>query len=290
MILDIDTMHKSNNLEAASINSFQRQAWLIAEQELQTSFASKRGLFVSIVFIAIWTLLLFYPIQFSAEAMHSPDNASLMISLLSVVGLEPLKNWQLAEFAIYWVVALYLFPASSILMAADQMISERNRGGLRFLTLRCSRGQIFFGRFMGHLLIQSILLATTVLITYLLLLINNPETWLDGIKIMPLLLLNLVLVICPFIALMSLLSVLMTSVRMASLVAIIALSLGGFLVNYLASYLPVLSVFNYWIPGSQVAQMAQSTPSIALLSLWSPMMQTVGFLLLGYGLFKRQAI
>lgn len=265
-------------------------AWLMAQQELHTSFASKRGLFVSITFIVIWTLLLFYPIRYSAEALHNPETSSLMLSALSMVGLEPLKEWQLAEFAIYWIVALFLFPASSLLMATDQMISERNRGGLRFLTLRCGRGQIFFGRFIGHLLIQSCLIVITLAITYVLLLLNGSSLWLEGLTIMPLLLLNLVLVVCPFIALMSLLSVVMNSVRMASLLAVIILLLGGLMVNYAASYLPFLAVLNYWIPGAQVAQMAQVNPSAALFTLWSPAMQTLGFLTLGYGLFKRQAI
>jgi len=264
--------------------------WLIAQQELHASFASKRGLFVSIIFIVVWILLLVYPIRYSAEAMHSPDTSSLILSGLSMVGLEPLKEWMLAEFAIYWIVALFLFPASSLLMATDQMITERNRGGLRFLTLRCSRGQIFFGRFVGHLLIQTCLIVMTLVITYLLLLFNGSDLWLEGLQIMPLLLLNLVIVICPFIALMSLLSVVMNSVRMASLMAVIILLLGGLIVNYAASYLPFLSMLNYWIPGTQVAQMAQSTPSLALLTSWSPIMQTVGFLVLGYGLFKRQSI
>ncbi len=264
--------------------------WLIAMQELVASFTGKRGLFVTVVFILIWTLLLFYPIRFSAEAMHNPDSASMMMSLLGLVGLEPLKNWLLAEFAIYWIVALFLFPASSLLMATDQMITERNRGGLRFLTLRCSRGQIFFGRFAGHLLIQTCFIVITLVITYLLLLFNGADLWLEGLQIMPLLLINLVIVVCPFIALMSLLSVVMNSVRMASLMAVIILLLGGLIVNYAASYLPFLSTLNYWIPGTQVVQMAQSTPSIALLSSWSPIMQTVGFLVLGYGLFKRQSI
>ncbi|MEH6447588.1 MAG: ABC transporter permease subunit [Oleispira sp.] len=264
--------------------------WLIAQQELQASFASKRGLFVSITFILIWTLLLFYPIRYSAEALHNPDTSSLMLSALGMIGLEPLKNWQLAEFAIYWIVALFLFPASSLLMATDQMISERNRGGLRFLTLRCSRGQIFFGRFIGHLLIQTCLIVITLAITYLLLLLNGSPLWLEGLQIMPLLLLNLVLVICPFIALMSLLSVVMNSVRMASLMAVIILLLGGLIVNFSASYLPFLSLLNYWIPGAQIAQMAQLNPTAALFTLWNPAMQTLGFLVLGYGLFKRQAI
>lgn len=264
--------------------------WLIAQQELQASFASKRGLFVSMIFIIIWTLLLFYPIRYSAEAMHNPDTSSLMLSALSMMGLEPLKDWLLAEFSIYWIVALFLFPASSLLMATDQMITERNRGGLRFLTLRCSRWQIFFGRFSGHLLIQASLIIITLVLTYLLLVLNDTQYWLDGLKIMPLLLLNLVLFVCPFIALMSLLSVVMNSVRMASLMAVSILLFGGLIVNYGASYLPFLSLLNYWIPGSQMMEMAKSTPDMALLTMWNPLMQTSGFLLLGYGLFKRQAI
>jgi ABC-type transport system involved in multi-copper enzyme maturation permease subunit len=280
----------SNNPANTFSNSNHLQTWLIAQQELQVSFASKRGLFVSAVFIIIWTLLLFFPIRFSAEAMHNPDTSSMMLSLLGLAGLEPLKNWALAEFAIYWVVALFLFPAFAILMAADQMISERNRGGLRFLAARCSRGQIFFGRFLGHLLIQGVLLITTLAITYLLVLINDPKQWFVGLSLLPLLFLNIILVICPFIALMSLLSILMNSVRMASLMAVITLALGGFLINYLASYLSFIGLLNYWIPGIQLSNMAQSVPSIALLLLWNPVMQTVGFLALGYGLFRRQAI
>lgn len=264
--------------------------WLIAMQELVASFASKRGLFVTIVFILIWTLLLFYPIRFSAEAMHNPDSASMMLSLMGLAGLEPLKSWLLAEFAVYWVVALYLFPMFSLLIAADQMISERNRGGLRFLTLRCSRGQIYFGRFMGHLLIQAILLGITLIITYFLLLVSNPQYWMDGLKIVPLIFLNILIVICPFVALMSLLSVVMNSVRMATLMAVVILSLASFMVSYLAGFLPLLGVLNYWIPGVQLAQMAQSTPNVAFLSLWSPLMQTMGFLLVGYVVFRKQEI
>jgi hypothetical protein len=130
----------------------------------------------------------------------------------------------------------------------------------------------------------------TLAITYLLLLLNGSPLWLEGLQIMPLLLLNLVLVICPFIALMSLLSVVMNSVRMASLLAIIILLLGGLIVNVFASYLPFLSLLNYWIPGAQIAQMAQLNPTEAIFTLWNPAMQTLGFLVLGYGLFKRQAI
>lgn len=266
------------------------QTWLIARQELLASFASKRGFFVSSVFVMVWIWLLFYPIRISAEAINNPVGNSAILGGLNLLGLEPLKDWLLAEFAVYWAVALYLFPAFSLFMAADQMISERKRGGLRFLTLRCSRGQIFFGRFLGHMLIQAGLLVITLGITYVLLITNNSQYWLEGLQILPLLLLNLIVVTSPFVALMSLLSVLMNSVRMASLVALIVLMTSGLMINLLALYIPFLSILNYWIPGMQVEQMAQLTPSMALLSLWVPILQSISFLALGYGLFKRQAI
>jgi ABC-type transport system involved in multi-copper enzyme maturation permease subunit len=267
-----------------------RQFSLIANQELVASFASKRGLFVTGIFILIWSFLLFYPIRLSAQAMHNPEISSLMVSLLSLVGLEPLKTWLVAEFAVYWVVALFLFPAFSLLIAADQMISERNRGGLRFLTLRCSRGQIFFGRFVAHLLIQAILLIMTLVITYFLLLTHNRENWLSGLQLLPLMFLNIMIAVLPFVALMSLLSILMNSVRMASLMAIVILALGSVMINYLAGYIPFLSILNTWVPGTQIVHMAQSTPHTALMSLWIPLLQTLGFLMMGYWVFRKQEI
>lgn len=269
---------------------FPYQLRLIVMQELIASFASRRGLFVTAVFVITWAFLLFYPINFAAQSMQGAEGSSLILAALDLMGLESLKNWLMPEFAVYWLVALYLFPAFSLFMAADQMISERQRGGLRFLTLRCSRADIFFGRFLGHMLIQTCLLVVTLAITYLLLLVNNVQYWLEGLQILPLLLLNLVCVTSPFVALMSLLSVTMSSVRMASLVSVIVLVMGGFLINYAASYLPFLSVLNYWVPGAQVQQMVMLSPSAALLTSWVPAMQTLSFLLLGYGVFKRQAI
>lgn len=264
--------------------------WLIAQQELLKSFASTRGLFVTAVFTVIWILLLFYPIRISAEAMTSPDSASLFMVVLSFLGLETLQDWLLSEFAIYWVVALYLFPTFSLVSAADQMISERKRGGLRFLTLRCSRGQLFFGRFIGQMLIQSVLICITLAITYSLFLFNNPQHWLEGLSLLPLIFCHILLVTAPFVALMSLLSITVDSVRMASLFAFMILALGGLLINYFASYLPFLAVLEYWIPGGQIYSMAQSHPTIAWGALANPIMQTVGFLLVGYAIFRKQEI
>lgn len=264
--------------------------WLIAQQELLKSFATSRGLFVTAVFVIIWTLLLVYPIRISAEAMTSPDNASLFMVVLYFLGLETLQDWLLSEFAVYWVVALYLFPTFCLISAADQMISDRQRGGLRFLLLRCSRKQLFLGRFVGQMMIQSILICITLVITYSLLVFNNPQHLLKGLSLTPLIFCHILLVTAPFVALMSLLSITLDSVRIASLIAFMILALGGVLIKYFASYLPILAVFEYFIPGGQIYSMAQSHPTIAWGAMVHPLLQSVFFLLIGLAVFKRQDI
>jgi ABC-type transport system involved in multi-copper enzyme maturation permease subunit len=286
----MQTNIKNNTGRISSKNHSWLSLWLIAQQELLKSFANPRGLFVTAVFTVIWILILLYPIRISAEAMTSPDSASLFMVVLSFLGLETLQDWLLSEFAIYWVVALYLFPTFSLVSAADQMISDRNRGGLRFLTLRCSRGQLFFGRFVGQILIQSVLICITLVITYSLFLFNNSQYWLEGLSLLPLIFFHILLVTAPFVALMSLLSITVDSVRMSTLIAFMILALGGLLINYFASYLPFLAMLEFWIPGGQIYSMAQSHPTIAWGALAHPLMQTFGFLLLGYAIFKRQEI
>lgn len=286
----MQTNIKNNTGRISSKNHSWLSLWLIAQQELLKSFANPRGLFVTPVFTVIWILILLYPIRISAEAMTSPDSASLFMVVLSFLGLETLQDWLLSEFAIYWVVALYLFPTFSLVSAADQMISDRNRGGLRFLTLRCSRGQLFFGRFVGQILIQSVLICITLVITYSLFLFNNSQYWLEGLSLLPLIFFHILLVTAPFVALMSLLSITVDSVRMSTLIAFMILALGGLLINYFASYLPFLAMLEIWIPGGQIYSMAQSHPTIAWGALAHPLMQTFGFLLLGYAIFKRQEI
>jgi ABC-type transport system involved in multi-copper enzyme maturation permease subunit len=281
---------KTNTLHGGNQKPALYQIFLIAKQELLGTFASKGGLFVTGIFILTWSWLLFYPIRFAAEAMNNPEGGSLIFVILGWLGLEALNSWSLSEFAVYWAVALYLFPSFSLLMSADQIISERNRGGLRFLTLRCSRGKIFLGRFIGHISIQACLLIATLGITYLLLLANNAALWLEGLLVLPLLFLNLILVVSPFVALMSLLSVVMNSVRIAILVATIILVLASMIINLIAADFYFVSAFNYLVPGIQISQMAQLSVSGALSLLWIPIFQSVCFLVLGYGLFKRQSI
>lgn len=270
-------------------NSVLLNIYLIAQQEVKASFASKRGVFIASVYSVLWVLLLVYPIQFAADSLHNPNTSSLSSAILSFMGLESLKAWLFSELAMYWVVALILFPFFSLLMSVDQMISERNRGGLRFLVLRCQRKSIFLGRFIGQLIIQSIFILITLFIVYVFIINNHVDGW-QAIISLPFIFVNLILVTVPFIALMSIFSVIMSSIKMAYLMVIVALALSLFIVYWLADYVFVLEWLVYFIPGVQVFEMMDKNPDVALLSLGVPLLQGIGLLLVGYGLFKRQAL
>jgi hypothetical protein len=266
-----------------SQNSTLAQILLIALQEVKSSFANKRGIFIAFVYAVLWMLLLVYPIQFAAESMNNPDTSSFAVAILNTIGLESLKDWLFSELAMYWVAALILFPFFSLLMSVDQLISERNRGGLRFLVLRSYRQSIFIGRFLGHLAIQGIFISLTLCITYVFIFFNASDSVMKAITILPIIFINLLIVTIPFIALMSFFSVIMKSVVMAYIMVFVFYLSAKFIIYSV----PLLTWIKYAIPGYQLTEMMSQSPQFALMLLWLPILQGVGLLLLGFSLFKR---
>lgn len=268
-------------------NSAIFQIYLIAFQEVKSSFANKRGMLIALVFSILWLLLLIYPIQFAANSMQNSDTSAFVASILDAIGLESLQNWLFAELAMYWVSALLLFPYFSLLMSVDQLITERNRGGLRFLVLRTHRQSIFLGRFLGHLIIQGGFIFITLLITYSFIIVNNESFGLESLILIPVIFLNLLVVTVPFIALMSLLSVVMKSVVMSYVMVIIFFLVTKFLGYLFFDDLPIFDWLQLIVPGYQIGGMMNHSPTDALTLLWIPILQGVGLLCIGFGLFKR---
>ena len=259
-------------------------------QEFSQVFAGRRGLFSMIVFAIFWLIVLFYPVRYAAEAMSNPDISPYFSGVLDLLGLETLKNWNVKEMAVYWLFSLYLFPMFVLLISADQLISERARGGLRFLLLRTSRNEIYWSRFLAHLVIHTALILSTLLLCSMIVVINRPESWFDVITLLPIVLVNLIIVIAPFTAMMSFLSVVIDSVRMATFVAIVFLMFGSMLILGVSHYLPPLSFAVHLVPGSKVIEIANEIPQQALLFSLVPLLQTVFFAGLGSVLFKRQEV
>lgn len=263
---------------------------LIIQQQIVKPLQTRAGTFSLLASFGVWVLFLYYPIRKSAEALADPH--SPVEGILTTLGLDNLANWVLPELGAYWALALYVLPPFAILVAADQMISERLRGGLRFLLLRAKREEIFFGRFTGQLIIQLLLIIATIFSATLMGVLRSGDSgfFLHHIHTLLIAGVQLFIVVMPFIALMSLLSVLLNKVRTATIVAMLLFAFGESLFRWLGTKVPGLDYLALLVPGNQLSQMLNNLPMDSWALLAYPIAQTLVFIIAGYLLFRRQSV
>ncbi len=262
---------------------------LISQFELQRLFTTRKGLLYLITFAVVWFLILLYPIRFAADyfSQSNPAHGNLFFEY---IGLGSLMNWRVAEFGVYWRLALFLFPMLSIIIAADQTSSDRDRGTLRFLTLRTSRDSLFFGRFTACMYIQVLMVTITLVSTLFLALYRDNSIFLIACNNAIAISVNLAIILLPFTALMSALSATFNSARQSTLWAILILVFLAGIINLLSSYLPALNILKIFVPGyysDELAQLSEWEPiQLAYISLF----QTVVFLAIGRWIMLRQSL
>ena len=263
---------------------------LIIQQQIVKPLQTRAGTFGLLASLGIWILFLYYPIRKSAEAFSDPT--SPVEGIVSAVGLDNLANWVLPELGAYWALALYVLPPFAILVAADQMISERLRGGLRFLLLRAKREELFFGRFAGQLIIQLLLIIATIFSATMMGVLRTGDSGFIVVHSHTLLItgVQLLIIVMPFIALMSLLSVLLNKVRTATIIAMLLFAFGESVFRWLGTKVPGLDYLALLVPGNQLSQMLNNLPPETRDLLAYPIAQSLVFMIVGYLLFRRQSV
>jgi ABC-type transport system involved in multi-copper enzyme maturation permease subunit len=267
-----------------------RSLWIISSLEAERLFRTRRGAFYLFTFALLWFFLLRYPILAAASAVAESRSSESGALLFDMLGLGPLMLWPVPEFAVYWRFALYLFPLLAIIFTADQTASDRERGTLRFLTLRCSRDAIFFGRFAGMMLIQSALLALTLLTTLVMVIWRDDALLWLAINSAAAVAISLFLILLPFTALMALLSQQLRSSGQAALLALLVWSLMPAIINGLSNVWQPLSFVQHLIPGVQLPELAKLVEWQTLKLAYIPLLQTLLLLALGRTLFLRRAL
>ncbi|MCL1076021.1 ABC transporter permease subunit [Shewanella dokdonensis] len=254
--------------------------------ELQRLLLQRRGLLALLTFVLLWLLVLAYPIKSAAELMTDPNIRDLASAIDNKM-LSQLFRWPVPELAVYWALSLYLFPMFCIMLAAGQFAADKQRGTLRFLTLHCSRSALFFGRFLGMMLIQLLLLILTVVATIVLAMIREPS--LSGVAMTDAIwvTINLFVILLPYTALMSVLSLLATSNRQATIYAVLFFTVSAILLPLLDYALPLLGFLDYLVPGMQTDGLLAVSPKAALSSAPLPIIQCIAYLALGLQVIKR---
>ena len=106
--------------------------FILIQFELIRIFKTKNGLIALSAFCAVWFILLYYMVSSATEIIFSDGFKIVASTLFGSLGLNALLEWPVAEFAIYWLVAVYSFPLFALFVTSDQTCSDKARGTLRF--------------------------------------------------------------------------------------------------------------------------------------------------------------
>lgn len=261
----------------------------IALFELVRLFLTRHGLIAVVAFSICWLLILRYPVGQAVSLLSSPNVAGFAESIFGAAGLSQLLTWPEPELAVYWLIALYSFPCFCLFLCSDQTVGDKQRGTLRFLLLRATRGEIILGRFIGQVLILVVLLLLTILATLAMLSYREPALFVPALPRSSLLFAYLVVAVMPFIALMSFLNTFASSARLAFVLAILFFAGGNIILGVLTWQLHALDVLSFIFPGYQLDQMAGQNAGV-LLSIGLPLAQTAVLLVLAERVFARSSI
>jgi len=241
-----------------------------------------------IAFVLIWLLLLHYVISGAAEWMSVGGSGLLASTLFNSRLIQSLLNWEIPEFAVFWVIALYTFPLMSIVLAADQTASDRSRGTLRLLSLHATRSTIFFGRFAGLVCVQSLLLAIVVAATLLLAVLRDQTLLLQAINTGAMVFANLFLLISAYTAAMAVISLFAGSARQATTWATILWIVITVLLSWLARRYPETANLRWLMPGAHISSLLHHNSWQAMQLAIVPVCQTALLLTSGWFVMKKR--
>lgn len=265
------------------MHTFFKIAWF----ELVRLLLTRRGLLFVVAFLLVWLLILRFGIWPASLFVRNNIGNPLLTWLLESSNTQILTAWSIPELGVFWYAALFLLPIFSISLTADQTASDRARGTLRFLQLRATRGEIYFGRFFGQLIILFLLVLFTVLTTLAVALYRDQQLLISGLEESLIIVPQLMLLLMPFVALMALLSILAKSPRQAIVYAIILWIVFRFGLRFIVGYFPELDFLQWILPGSQLSMLRSAGFLNQQLVYIMPALQSCLLLLLGWFVVRR---
>lgn len=265
------------------------RCWTLAQFELNRLFLTKRGLVALVAFCLFWYLILTQLVSRGAELLQSKSFRSVAEDVFGRLGLETLYSWPMPELVVFWLVAIFIFPLSALLVSADQTASDRERGTLRFLTLRCSRTEILLGRFFGALLIIVVLIGMALTATVVMGFYNGSPTVPQSLKLGATLWFHLSLAVLPFIALTAVFNCFLRSARQVVLAALLFLGFGGILISVIVDQIPALNALNYLLPGHELTALL-SDPGESVQAYIQPLLQTFALFAVAMLINQRSAL
>ncbi len=278
-------------MESQTSPGMVKNSLILAKFELKKLLFNPRGLISLFAFSLVWLLILLYPIRSASSFLLTEEFRQLISAVFGENSINELFKWEVAEMAVFWIAALYLFPLFSIFVSADQFASDKSRGTFRFLSLRTGRDSIFFGRFTGHMLIQSLLLILTILATVILAASRDMSLLLPALSSGALVFINLFIILLPYTAMMAILSLYANTARQATIYAILFWAISAIIIAIINSQLPSLAELIQWVlPGAQLSMMINTQGFGSFVYAPIPLIQAAVLLFLGRSYMNRSSL
>lgn len=259
---------------------------LLAEYELKNQFITRRAMIALGAFALVWLAMYRYVVYEAVVIINQPDFKELMFGLFGQFGLQELVTWPDAEMAVFWLLALIIYPAFTVFMCNDMLVSDKQRGTLRFFALRVTRLELILGRFFGQMTSLALLMFISYVGAILLVLNRDASLLPDAIGHAVVSYLLLLVNLLPFAALMLMLNTVVRSSRMALVYLTLIYTLGLLILTLLQTKLGLPLFFDYVIPGEPLDEIATLQPNFISGVLW-PLAHTALLIAASYGLLKR---
>lgn len=266
-----------------------QHTFLFTTEQISQLLRKPRGLVVLLLFGILWSFWMQYPMGWLfKKSLVTPSLESIFSNIsLTSEELAGLSKWPSYVTAAIWYIGLFVFPTIPLLVSSDLMVSDLQRGTIRFFTLRASRRSFLVGRFLGQVFILSIFIILAVLITALYLKSWGSLTFAKELWALSLSGVNFLLVSMPILALIALSSVFASTPRRAMLWTVLIWSISAWGLRSLIDAYPILSPIGYLVPGHQLTDLVSlfgiQTLSLAPIAIG----QSVFFLWLADLLLKR---
>ncbi|MCF6288863.1 MAG: hypothetical protein L3J53_06470 [Proteobacteria bacterium] len=219
----------------------------LVRQDLYCSLKSTRGLLFLVFFGVFWFWVLWKLSSGSAQYLASPEAGMMMSFFIDPKIASDLFIDKAPTLSAFFYLAMSTVPIFVLFAASDQTANDIGSKYLRFLTPRCNRIEIFIGRFIGAVILVVLAYLAVSVIAALISIAVDKDSFTLVIRDTPLVVLSLILYTIPFVALMSLCSVIVGSAGLSALMGIsiyvillLIVSVIGIKLPQLADYLSFL--------------------------------------------------
>jgi len=264
--------------------------WHICQFELTRLFLTKRGAILLLAFAVIWLIIFRYPVLAAANSLSNNTFGDNLAAFSQSMNLQHLIEWNYGELAIYWLFAVFAFPITAVLMSSDQLASDANRGTLRFILLRCSRHQLLLGRFLGQLFILASLITMTLFAAFAMGMSRDASLATSALDELFFVGINLFIIGMPYIAVTSLLNIILKSSKLSIVMIIIVVPIFHSIVSYLSTIIAPLEILLLALPGIGLIDAAQMPALELSQTTILPVLQTVAYLAAAQFLLTRRAL